>query len=254
MKTVLVTRPADQATDFTRELARLGIDSICVGVTTISPLTDWTAVDAALSDIESYDALIFTSANGVRFFIERMARTGRNCDEMPAAFGLGSKTKSVMEDCGLTVINTDDALNANGLAGEICTFMSSAGFDGIEGMRFLFPCGDKARTELPAALRAHGAFVDAVVVYHNVPSPPDHVRHALDQIAAGAIDCIAFFAPSQVQAFFHFIPALPPAIRTAAIGETTAAALRDAGVVADVVAPSPESERFAAAIAALLAA
>lgn len=256
MKKVLVTRAADQAGSFRDALARRGLEPVCLPVIEIVPADDWAACDQALALIDDYEALIFTSANGVRYFVERMARVGRNCDEMPAAFGLGAKTKAAIEDVGLMCVPTADALNANGLAEEICTFMSSAGFKGIKEMRFLFPCGDKAREELPAALRVHGAIVDNVVVYLNRPARAEAAGAVRAMFEARDIACVSLFSPSQVTAFLalfpEFIAAYRATLTVAAIGDTTAAALQTAGIIPDLVSSSPESDIFAAAIAAAL--
>ena len=40
----------------------------------IAPAADVGPLDAAIAQIEIYDWLVFTSANGVRYFAERLAR------------------------------------------------------------------------------------------------------------------------------------------------------------------------------------
>lgn len=257
MKKVLVLRAVDQSKEFADALAANGLEAVCVPVIEILPAEDWAACDAALIDIENIEALVFTSANGVRYFVERMARVGRTCDDLPAAFGLGSKTQATMIDCGLNLLPTDPAMNAAALASEICSFMTNAGYEGLEGMRFLFPCGDKARTELPAALHEHGAVVDSVVVYRNVPASSTTTAPMRELFDEHAIACVAFFSPSQVDAFVALIPEFQEKFRKgviiAAIGMTTTAALQATWIIPDVISSSPESSVFAGEIAATLA-
>lgn len=254
MKRILVTRPADQGREFGDALQRAGLEPMYAPMIEIVPTNDWTATDTALQAIDEYDALVFTSVNGVRFFVERMSRTGRNCDEMPAAFGVGKRTKATIVDCGLTLIPTDDTMTAEGLAGEICTYLSGAGFQGVEGMRFLFPCGDKAREELPDALRTHGAIVDPIIVYVNRPVSSASSAQIIAAVDRGEIAAAAFFSPSQVDAFLAFFPTLIADHRAslviAAIGETTAGALRQVKIIPDVVSSSPDATTFATEIAA----
>jgi uroporphyrinogen III methyltransferase/synthase len=229
----LVTRPESQSHDFVAALAACGVEAVCVPTIAIGPPDSWDACDLALEQLDHYDALVFTSANGVRAFIERMAFRGHNCDELPAGFGLGRRTKEVMIDCGITVVPTDDALNASALASEICTFMTQSGYDGVEAMRFLFPCGDKARVELPETLISHGAIIDQVVVYSNRTADPAGAERVQQLFDNGEISVVTFFSPSAVDGFITLFPAFKDLhrarVKLAAIGETTAASIRAHG-------------------------
>ena len=42
------------------------------------PISDPGPLDAAIDRLASYDWLVFTSANGVRFFLERLTARGRD--------------------------------------------------------------------------------------------------------------------------------------------------------------------------------
>ncbi len=253
---ILVTRPESQAREFCDALAARGAETICLPTIAIGEPDDWGAADLALEQLDGYDALVFTSANGVRGFIARMAQRGHNCDELPAGFGLGRRTKEVMAECGITVVPTDDALDAAGLAEEICTFMRHGGYDGIEGMRFLFACGDKARPELPEALAQHGGIVDRIVVYANRPADPAGTARVASLLDSGAIACVTFFSPSAVDAFLQLFPTFRSTQRShtklAVIGNTTAAAIRTHGMEPDIVASNPDSSTFAEEIAKAL--
>ncbi len=253
MKTVLVTRPLSQAKEFCELLGKQGIESVCLPMIEIAPIDNWAPVDAAFRRIGSYDALVFTSANAVEYFIERMARAGANCDMLPAGFGVGKKTKEAMSTYGIDVAPTADTLNAKMLASEICTFLTQAGYEGVTGMKFLFPCGEKAREELPAALAEHGAVVDSLPVYKTIlPSGIDdaRIREIEAMFAQNTIVCVAFFSPSAVENFLILFPDFPTkyTANVAAIGATTADALRSRSLIPAVVSSSPEAETFANAI------
>src|ERR1051325_2639616 len=72
-KTVMLTRPPAQSAEMTARLTELGAKVIhCPTIEIIEPTT-WEPLDAAIADLESYDWLIFTSANGVEFFFRRLA-------------------------------------------------------------------------------------------------------------------------------------------------------------------------------------
>src|SRR5690606_24173101 len=109
------------------------------------------------------------------------------------------------------------------------------------GRRFLFVRGALARDVLPAGLRAAGAQVDEATVYRTEPAEVDApaLRAALVQ---GALDALTFTSPSAARRFAELLdePARRAAagLAIAAIGGTTAAALRALGLP-----PTVEAER-----------
>ncbi|OAI49922.1 uroporphyrinogen-III methylase and uroporphyrinogen-III synthase, partial [Planctomycetaceae bacterium SCGC AG-212-F19] len=77
-KRVLVTRPKHQAGELVRSLESLGaVPFVLPTVEIREPLT-WEPVDRALADLPGYQWLVFTSANGVHAFVERLQKTGRD--------------------------------------------------------------------------------------------------------------------------------------------------------------------------------
>lgn len=76
---VLVTRPAEEATQTTAQLRALGAEPILFPTIAIQPLEDWSSLDAALERLAShyYDWLILTSVNAVRLVWERLRAAGR---------------------------------------------------------------------------------------------------------------------------------------------------------------------------------
>src|ERR1039458_1307206 len=72
MRQSSTTRAKGQADALTSRLKALGADVVEMPTIEIRPAADYGPLDRALSDLASYDWLIFTSANGVRFFLERL--------------------------------------------------------------------------------------------------------------------------------------------------------------------------------------
>src|SRR5207245_139126 len=70
-KTVLVTRPKDQAEELARRLENLGAVPFVLPAVEIREPADWSAVDRALESLRDYHWLVFASANGVHAFIQR---------------------------------------------------------------------------------------------------------------------------------------------------------------------------------------
>src|SRR5919202_1087127 len=71
-KTVMLTRPPAQSADMAAMLERLGARVIHCPTIAVAEPSSWQPLDAAIAGLESYDWLIFTSANGVEFFFRRL--------------------------------------------------------------------------------------------------------------------------------------------------------------------------------------
>ncbi|MBS5050309.1 MAG: uroporphyrinogen-III C-methyltransferase, partial [Desulfovibrionaceae bacterium] len=71
-RTVVVTRAREQASDSAARFAALGARVIQFPTIAVKPLADHAELDAALDRLPTYDWLVFTSVNGVRFFRERL--------------------------------------------------------------------------------------------------------------------------------------------------------------------------------------
>jgi len=77
-KRIVVTRAQGQAGELSAKLCRLGAEVVEFATIEILPALDYRPLDDAIAKIASYDWLIFTSVNGVRFFLERLAKAGVN--------------------------------------------------------------------------------------------------------------------------------------------------------------------------------
>src|SRR5664279_1357191 len=69
-KRIVVTRARDQADALSARLRARGAEAIEMAAIEIRPAADYGPLDRALAELDAYDWLIFTSANGVRFFLE----------------------------------------------------------------------------------------------------------------------------------------------------------------------------------------
>ncbi len=67
-KRIIITRPLEQAQPFVDLLEKYEARPVVFSTIKIVPPQSWDEVDAALRNIATYDALIFTSVNGVRYF------------------------------------------------------------------------------------------------------------------------------------------------------------------------------------------
>jgi uroporphyrinogen III methyltransferase/synthase len=222
---IVVTRARDQAGALSAKLAALGAEVIEFPTIEIRPAEDYRPLDEALARLASYDWLIFTSANGVRFFLERVRQCGADLKSLRARIcAIGPATRRAVEALSLKV----DLVPAEYIAESLVAAFAS---ENLAGKRILLPRAAVARDVAPVALAAQGAHVDVVEAYHTVI--PDGAPALASQIFAGARkpDWITFTSSSTV---INFVAAAGAdaldGVRVASIGPVTTAAARQHGI------------------------
>ncbi|HEX3148347.1 MAG TPA: uroporphyrinogen-III C-methyltransferase [Gemmataceae bacterium] len=77
---VMVTRPKAQALPFVRKLELLGAIPLLLPTIEVRPAADWAPVDAAIERLAGggYEWVVFTSANGVTAFFDRLKSLSRD--------------------------------------------------------------------------------------------------------------------------------------------------------------------------------
>jgi len=190
-KTIVITRAASQSAELRHRLEDLGAHVIECPTIHIVPPTTWKPVDAAIRRIRTYHWLLFTSANAVEQFMDRM---GERRPNIPIAV-VGSSTASRLGDWGLTAALVPKEFRAEGLL--------AAFPENLVGTRILFPRAEVAREMLPDELRRRGAIVDVVTVYRTVKALAGNIGEILE---AERVDCIIFTSPSTIPDSLHTIP------------------------------------------------
>lgn len=180
---VLVTRPAEQAESLVKRLEELGAAVLVQPAIEISEPADWAPVDAALEKLDRFDWLVFSSANGVRYLLERICQAHGDLRRLGrvrlAAIGPG--TSEALAEYRLKADLQPAEFRAEALADALAPDAS--------GRRFLLVRASRGREVLAERLQAAGGIVEQVVVYRStdVTSPELEVAAAL---AAGQIDWI----------------------------------------------------------------
>ena len=252
-KTVMLTRPPAQSAEMSAMLERLGATVIHCPTIEIAEPSSWQALDAAIAGLESYDWLIFTSANGVEFFFRRLAeRRGDGLSTVSSlrACAVGPATARAIQAVGGRVDLTATESTGEGVMAALTGAVG--GEAKIAGLRFLLPRAQVAREILPAELTRHGARVDAVEAYQTVRPDIDRAD-LMRRITDSRVDAIAFTSPSTVTNFAALVGAdnLAGRLRgvlVASIGPVTTEALRAHGFT-EVV--QPQTYNAAALVEAL---
>jgi len=189
----------------------------CVG------LEDYSQADRLLKRLDTFDWIVFTSANGIKFFFERLNKLKRD------ARALASTKVAVI---GKT---SAQALNEFGIVADICPATeSSAGLlekfsrMDVNGRKILLPQSDIASTELPDGLREMGADIEKLPIYKTVDTEPEEVNFDY-------IDRILFTSGSTVRVFVKRFGSVPPHIKTYCLGLPTQAEAKKHNIDAELV-------------------
>lgn len=228
-RTVVITRAARQADEFSQLLEAAGAEVLQFPVIKTVEPDDWGPADKAIRNLELYDWVVFTSVNGVRAFFDRMASHGTDARHLAGCriAAVGPATAKRLENRGIRADFVADDHRAEGLI---------AGFDerGVgKGSRVLIPRALEAREILPDTLRERGAIVDIVPVYRTLLGEGDPAT--LARMAAGEVDYVTFSSASTVRNFLALIAGTPAqdvldGAVAASVGPVTTDAARELGL------------------------
>ena len=248
-RTVLVTRPSAQAPELVERLAAIGAEPIAAPAIRIVPPRDTRPLDDACAAAGSFAWIVFTSANAVDAFMERLAAAGRGGAALASVriCAIGPATGARLHGHGLRV----DLAPAEH-RGEAVSAALRAGAD-LRGSRVLLPRADIARPALPDALRAAGADVTEVTAYRTIAAPDWPGAAILHLLLRREIDAVTFTSASAVRSAVESLGAnrAVDLLRTtvvAAIGPVTARAARQLGVETKVVPSTYTTQALAQAL------
>jgi uroporphyrinogen III methyltransferase / synthase len=251
-RSIIITRQKSQAVNMAAILENAGARIIYCPTIEVVPPDSWSGVDEAIRRIGVYDWIVFTSANGVRFFLERMGESGLDISIMNSltCCAIGPATAAALQTGGARVDVIAGDARAEGVIEAVIS--RSGGRGKIKGLRFLIPRAQVARDLLPTEIRKLGGIVDAVDVYKTIK--PDLDSQAITRmLEERQVDAVTFTSPSTVA---HFADALARrdlvgllgGVLIGCIGPVTAAAARQHGLELIVQPESHNGEALARAI------
>ena len=222
---VVVTRAKEQAADLSARLRGLGARVIELPTIETRPPDDWGPLDRAISGLNTYDWLIFTSANGVCYFTDRLdAGSGDLRDLRAKICAIGPATADALGSLHLKV----DLMPEQYIAESVLAAFRQ---HDLENRKMLLPRAATARDIIPVELEKRGASIDVVAAYQTVL--PD-ASGALAERIFGADekpDWITFTSSSTVK---NFAKLCPPerlqGVRLASIGPVTSQTIRELGL------------------------
>ena len=225
---ILITRPQEDGKEIARRLAERGHQAL------LAPLLTPRFHDGPEPDLKGVQAILATSANGIRAFVHRSQRRDFS------VFAVGPQTAEEARKSGFTEVRNADG-DAKALALAATLWAAKKGV-------LLHVCGEDAPGTLAENLTLRGFKVRRCPLYAIEPatSLPDEARSALEK---RALDAAMFFSPKSARIFGVLADGLPTDNLTAlCISAATAQAVAPMGFGHVAVAAKPNQ----AAILALL--
>lgn len=236
-KKIVVTRAAEQAGEFAATLAARGAIALeCPTIRLVEP-ESWQLLDLAIRELHSYDWLVLTSGNAVRYFFQRLETLGLDARALGGCriCAVGPKTADEIRLFGIKPDLVPTDYKAEGVVDEFSRL-------DMHCSRVLFPRADKARDVIPRELKRMGAHVDSPVVYRNI-FPERLPPETLFALEKRSVDCITFTSSSTVQNLAAMLGEelmldMLKGVAVASIGPITSKSCRDLGLRVDI---EPES-------------
>ena len=252
-KTVVITRAASQASDFTAALEHYGATVVVCPTIEISDPETYDRLDEAIDHLYGYDWIVFTSVNGVDFFLRRVLLKGKTIDELDElkTCAIGDATAERLRDAHVHVDVVPAEFKAEGVFKALVDFIG--GLEVLQGLNILLPRAAVARDYLPKALEEAGARVDVVPAYRTVV-PENLDRGRLSAMLAGSADCIAFTSSSTVKNLgllfdTNDLSSILRGLTIACIGDITASTAAEYGLTVDIQPSEFTIQALAKAIA-----
>jgi len=235
-KRIVVTRSRTQASKLTAALQEKGADVIEFPTIEITPMEDYSGLDRALKELETYSWIIFTSVNGVRFFFERLIKVDMTGQRVRDVRRLGGIKLGVIGSA------TAEAVRGYGLVPDLVpsTFTSVGTIEAFKehrielaGQNILLPGSEISGAYIPENLREMGANVDVVPVYQN--KKPQYTENNVESLFSSSPNLVTFTSSSTVKNLVEIFAGmgkreLVHSIRGASIGPMTSDAARELGV------------------------
>jgi uroporphyrinogen III methyltransferase/synthase len=216
----------------------MGAEAIIAPMIRILPPEDYAPLDDACARAGTFDWIIFSSANGVDVFMERLLGGGQDLRALGGVklCVVGTATAERLAHYRLNA----DLVPAEFRAEAVVSALGEAA--DVRGLRVLLPRADIGREVIADELRKQGADVTEVIAYRTVVAEaeregePDIYRMLLDR----RIDVVTFTSASAVRNFVKVVGAEPAAdlLRTtvvACIGPVTAEAAAQSHIETTVV-------------------
>jgi len=200
------------------------------------PSEDAGPLREALGRLDSYDWLVFTSANGVRHvapYLEPLLAEREGPSRLPVKVAVvGPRTAQTCRELGLDIDFMPARYTVESIVAEFP--------ESVEGKRLLLLRAREANPDLPSGLAKAGAEVEEIAVYRTEPAT-DNAQKLKDLFADGKVDVVTLMSSSTVRSLMDQLGSKASEMLAgsciACLGHITASTFQElAGRPPDVVA------------------
>jgi uroporphyrinogen-III synthase len=225
---ILVTRPMEDGKEIAARLAEMGHQAL------LAPVLMPRFHDGPEPDLTDLQAILATSANGIRALARRTARRDFSI------FAVGPQTADEAHKFGFAEIKNADG-DAKALAEAATRWASRKGV-------LLHVCGEDAPGTLAENLSLRGFQVRRCVLYAIEPATQLPLE-AASALKAGALDAAMFFSPRSARIFGVLADGLPTEnLAALCISQATAQALISLSFARVAVAARPNQAEMLALV------
>ncbi len=253
-KRILITREYTKDYD---PLEDLGAEIFEFPTIEIVPPESYKELDESIDKVETYNWIIFTSANGFKYFMQRLLDKNRDIRDLKGIkiCAIGTKTAEKIKEYGLKVDMVPEEFNAEGL---IETFTEEAkkmrGWEDeknltsqplnpltsqlLREVKILLPRAEVAREIFPEKVRELGGEIDTPTAYRAI-KPEKHGKRLKRFLKEGRISVATFTSAATFNNFMDIIGQdaieILRDVTIAVIGPVTKMAIEKAGLKVSIM-------------------
>ena len=238
LKRILVSQPApaDEDSPYMHMAKRLKVEVDFFPFIRIEPTSVQDFRNQKLQ-ISEHSAIIFTSRNAIDHFFGLCKACRQEIPDDMKYFCITDQTAYYLQK--YIVVRKRKVYTGSRTAADLIALIKRH-----KKERYLFPCADVRKQDIPDFLQAQDITFRELVIYHTCANEMNNLPRPITDY-----DLIAFFSPSGVRALVENFPDFNQyGIRLAAFGPTTARSVREHGLHLDIEAPLPKVPSMTAAI------
>ncbi len=193
-KVIITTRAKEQQSVLCNLLSEIGAEVLDLPALIVGPPSNWNALDSALQDLNNFNWIIFSSANGVNAVDARLKILGKSlarCQKNLKIAAVGKKTENCLKELGANVNFVPPDFVAESLIKH---------FPSIDtNVKILLPRVESGgRNLIASSFNDQGAKVTEVAAYETC-CPEDMPDITAKFISQGQVDAITFTSGKTVK-------------------------------------------------------
>lgn len=202
-KTIVVTRPREQAAELMDALQSLGATPLCFPLLEIGPAADPVPLAQAAQVLSSYQFAIFVSPNAVRYALPQLLKQSPWPEGLQAV-AVGPSTVRALAEGGISpCLYPQERFDSEALL-ELPELAAGK----IRGSRFALFRGNGGRELLGDTLEARGARVDRIPCYHR-SGPGAGQAEFFQQLDQGSVDALLLTSSESLGHLLELAPEAP---------------------------------------------